>query len=60
MVILSRLELQERDYYFTKVEQFVTTCLMTTLLMLFVVFSDTLVVPAGRVDQNGRYKTTTV
>ena len=35
-----------------------TTILMTTLLMLFVVILDTPVIPAGQVDQNGRYRTT--
>ena len=60
MVILSRLELQERDCSFIKVEQFVTTCLMTTQLKLFVVILDTSVIHAGLVDLNGRYKTTTI
>ena len=60
MAILSRLELQEKHYSFIKVRQFVTTCLMTTQLRLFVVFLDTPVIPAGLVDLNGRYKTTTI
>ena len=34
--------------------------LMTIQLMLFVVILDTPVIPAGQVDQNGGFKTTTV
>ena len=33
--------------------------LMTTQLMLFVVILDTPVIPAGQVDQNGGFSTTT-